>query len=174
MKIRSAVHLGEKSFALQLFPILSETDEHLELKLAASLFYHAYEPVVVSSPQQHSALAGQDFAPDLIHIDDTNQVTLWIECGKTTVHKLDKATKRFRNARIVMLTALPREGEQMAESLESDGIRRVEIWSFAPGEYDRWSRLIQEQNDMIGEATETSLNLVINGEVFMTELKRIR
>jgi len=97
VKIRSTLHLGEKTRALQLYPILSETDDHLLLKLAACVFFYEREPLVISSPQQHPALAGQDFAPDLITADDTNQVTFWVECAKTTLHKLDKVTKRFRD-----------------------------------------------------------------------------
>src|SRR5438876_1924613 len=103
MKIRSTLHLDGKVFPLQLFPVLQETDDHLMLKLASFIFFHEKEPVVIASSQQHAALAGQDFAPDLMTVDLTNQVTLWIQCGKTTLHKLDKVTKRFREARIWML-----------------------------------------------------------------------
>lgn len=174
MKIRSSIHLGGRSFSLPLTPILEETDEHLCLKLAAAVFYHAWEPLVISSPQQHPALAGQDFAPDLMAADLSNRVTLWIECAKTTLHKLEKATKRFRDARIVMLMARPNEAKPMAESLENEGHSRIEVWSFPYGEFDRWKALVQEQNDIIGEATETSMNLVINNEMFMTELERVR
>ena len=134
MKIRSSIHLDEKSYALPLYPVLQETTDHLVLKLAAFVLFHEKEPAVISSPQQSPALAGQDFAPDLMTVDDTNQVTLWIECGKTTLHKLDKVTKRFRGARIVMLCAHPHEAAQMAESLEDEGNNRIEVWSFKPGE----------------------------------------
>lgn len=174
MKIRSFIHLDEKSYTLQLYPVLQETADHLVLKLAAFVFFHENEPVVISSPQQSPALAGQDFAPDLMTVDDTNQVTLWIECGKTTLHKLDKITKRFRGARIVMLLVHPHEASQMAESLEAEGNKRIEVWSFKQGEFDRWKSLVQEQNDIIGEAAETSMNLVINNKMFITELQRVR
>ena len=174
MKIRSSIHLGDHSFSLHLSPILEETDEHLHLKLAAGVFFHQWQPVVISSPQQHSALAGQDFAPDLLAVDLTQQITLWIECAKTTLHKLDKVTKRFREARIVMLMARPNEAKQMAESLKSQGNDRIEVWSFPYGDFDRWKGLVQEHNDIIGEATGTSMNLVINNEMFMTELTRIQ
>ena len=143
------------------------------LKLAAGLFFHEWEPVVVSSPQQHPALAGQDFAPDLLAVDLTQRVTLWVECAKTTLHKLDKAVKRFRDARIFMLMAHPLEAKQMAKSLEGEGHKRIEVWSFQQGEFARWKGLVQEKNDIIGEATETSMNLVINNEMFMTELQRV-
>ncbi len=173
MKIRSAIHLGETSFHLQLYPVLQETTDHLALKLAAALLFHAQEPVVVTSPQQHPCLMGQDFYPDLLALDVSGQATLWVECGKTTAHKLEKVSKRFRDTRIVMLTEQPREGTQMAQTVKSAGIDRVEIWSFEEGEFGRWKKLISEQNDIIGEATVSSLNLVINSEMFVTELRRI-
>jgi hypothetical protein len=172
MKIRATLHLEDRSFNVQLYPVLQETDDHLILKLAACVLFHRQNPVIVTSPQQHPALQGQDFAPDLIHIDPSNQVRLWIECDKTTLHKLDKVTKRFRMARILMLMAHPREAQQMMETLEKEGLTRVELWSFAEGEFKRWRSLVQDQNDIIGEATETTMNLVINGEMFVTDLIR--
>ena len=161
-----------KNAAAALVPVLEETNDHLMLKLAAFVFFHAQEPIVITSPQQHPALAGQDFAPDFMTADDTNRVTLWIQCGKTTLHKLGKATNRFRDARIWMLMAQPHEAKAMAQSLDSEGNDRIEVWSFQYGEFDRWRKFVKEQNDIIGEANETSMNLVINNEMFMTELTR--
>jgi len=77
-------------------------------------------------------------------------------------------------ARLWMLLAYPHEAKQMAESLESEGNSRFEIWTFKQGEYSRWKSLVQENNDIVGEATETSMNLVINSGMFMTDLERIR
>ena len=73
-----------------------------------------------------------------------------------------------------MLLALPHEARQMAESLEAEGNTRIEVWSFRQGEFSRWKSLVREQNDVIGEASETSMNFVINNEMFMTELERVR
>ncbi len=174
MKLRSTIQLGGPTFQSQLYPLLSETDDHVCLKLAALIFFHEKSPLVISSPNQHSALAGQDFAPDLIVVDDTNIVTLWIECGKTTIHKLDKVTKRFREARILMLMPDPLGAKQMAETLESADNDRIEVWSFQAGEFARWRKLVAEQNDIMGEATETGMNLVINAEMFVTDLARVR
>ena len=173
MRIRANLHLGDQSSTIQLYPILQETWEHLVLKLAACVFFHGKKPLVISSPEQHPALAGQDYCPDLVQADLTNQVTLWVECGKTTLNKLDKATKRHRQARLVMLLAHPHEGRQMKEALEKEDLDRVEVWTFGEAEFNRWKTIVQEQNDIIGEADERSTNLVINGEVFVTELLRI-
>jgi uncharacterized protein YaeQ len=173
MKIRAALHLGEKAQSLQLFSVLQETADHLVLKLAAAIFFHETEPEIISSPQQSPALAGQDFAPDLLKVDDTNQVTLWVECGKTTLHKLTKVTKRFREARLIMLTAHPVEAKQIAANLNEEDLTRFKVWSFDFGEFERWRNMVQEQNDIIGEADETSMNLVVNGQIFVTTLRRI-
>lgn len=172
MKIRASLHLGETDRTLQIYPVLQETDDHLRLKLAACVLFHQADPLLISSPQQHDALAGQDFAPDLMTADDTNQVTLWIECGKTTAHKLEKSAKRFRTARMVMLLAHPHEAKAMAEVASDIGQGRIDVWAFKVGEFERWGRLVAEQTDIIGEADERSMNLVVNGEVFVTELER--
>jgi uncharacterized protein YaeQ len=174
MKIRSTLYIDGKALPLQLFPVLQETDDHLMLKLAAFVFFHAQEPFVVTSAQQHPALEGQDFAPDLMTADDSGQVALWIQCGKTTLHKLGKVSNRFQAARIWMLMAQPHEARQMAQSLADEGHDRIEVWTFQDREFDRWRKLVREQNDLIGEATETSMNLVVNDEMFMTELQRVR
>ena len=156
-----------------LFPVLSETAEHLVLKLAATLLFSRSDPIV-SPSSQHAALRDQDFVPDLMALNDAGELTLWVECGKTTPHKLSKVSKRFRQARVIVFTALPREGEQMAQTLEAESIARVQVWTFAEGEFTRWSSLVGEVNDLIGEATESSLNLVLNDQPFITELRKIR
>lgn len=170
MRIRATLHLGDQAIPINLYPVMQETDEHLILKLAACVFFHRENPIVISSPEQHPALAGGEYAPDFVQVDLTNQVTLWLECGKTTLNKLDKASKRHRQARIIMLFAQPHEGRQMKETLMKEELDRVEVWTFAEGEFNRWKSLVQEQNDIIGESDERSMNLVINDQVFMTEL----
>jgi uncharacterized protein YaeQ len=172
MKIRSAIHLGGQSVNLILFPKVQETDDHLALKLAAYLLFFPEHPTPEASTQ-HPALQGQDFEPDLLAVDESGGVKLWIECGKTTLHKLTKVTRRFRDARVVMVIAEPHEARQMAEEVEDEGVQNVEILSFADGEFSRWRELVLERNDIIGDSTETSLNLVINDHPYMTDLERI-
>jgi uncharacterized protein YaeQ len=173
MKIRSSLYINGQERTLQLFSVLNETSGHLLLKLAAAILFFDLEPIHTTSPE-HPALQGQDFYPDFLKADLTGQITLWVECGKTTLHKLGKASRRHRAARVTILTALPHEGRQMAEALNAEGLERVEVWSFREGEWARWQALVQEQNDIIGEATESSMNLVVNGVAFVTELSQIR
>src|SRR3982074_13069 len=115
MKIRANLYINVRSSSLVLFPVLSETAEHLVLKLAAALFFSNCEPIVSPSPQQ-PALRDQDFVPDLMALNEAGELILWVECGKTIPHTLSKVSKRFRQARVIVLTALPREAQQMAET----------------------------------------------------------
>jgi len=173
MKIRANLYINERSSSLVLFPVLSETTEHLVMKLAAALLFTDSAPIV-SPSTQHPALRDQDFVPDLMALNTAGELILWVECGKTTPHKLSKVSKRFRQARVIVLTALPREAQQMAETLDTEAIARVQVWTFREGEFARWSALIGEANELIGEAAETSLNLVLNDQPFITELQKIR
>src|SRR5260221_8839570 len=108
MKIRSKLHIHGEMRSLVLFPVLSETQDHVVLKLAAALFFSAADPIV-SPSSQHPTLRDQDFVPDVMALNEAGELVLWVECGKTTPHKLSKVSKRFRQARVVVLTALPRE-----------------------------------------------------------------
>lgn len=171
MKIRSSIHLNGDSANLNLFPTIQETVEHLVLKLAGSLFFFGWRPTIETGAT-HPALQSQEYYPDLMATDEGGQITLWIECGKTTSHKLEKASKRFRQARILVLTPQPLQGEQQAKMVKEENLR-VEVWSFDRGEYDRWLQLVRDRNDIIGESTESTLNLVINAQPYMTQLIRL-
>ncbi|MFA5975291.1 MAG: YaeQ family protein [Elusimicrobiota bacterium] len=171
MKLRATLHLNDQPANLTIFTGLQETWEHLVLKLAASLFFFESHPTIEMGAT-HPALQGQEYYPDLFNADLTNQPTLWVECGKTTLHKLEKISKRFRQARVIVLTPFPHQARQQAEGIEEEGLR-VSVWSFADGEFERWKNLVQEKNEIIGEASETALNLVINEQSFMTELQKI-
>lgn len=170
MKIRSSLHINNRDKTLNLFATLQETPDHLVLKLATSLFFFDWNPTIETGAT-HAALCDQEYYPDLMANDEGGAVTLWIECGKTTIHKLEKVSKRFRNARVIVLTPQPLQGQQQAEAIKEEGLR-VEVWTFDYGEFERWRQCVQDRNDVIGEANETSLNLVINEQVFFTELKR--
>ena len=173
MKIQASLHLNNLQKNLIIYPHLNETPDHMALKLAAALLFDSHDPLMAPSPQ-HPALLGQEFVPDLMAVDDVPQVTLWVECEKTTSHKLSKVSRRFRSARVEVFTVLPREGKQMVEIIEREKIDGIGVLSFGEGEFQRWRRLVLERNEIIGEASEDSLNLVINDQVFVTDFVRIR
>ena len=172
MKIRATLHVDGRSTALLVCPVMQETTEHVLLKLAAAVLFAKREPIL-SPSSQHPALRDQDFLPDLVHVNDHNEVTLWIECGGTTLHKMEKVAKRYRDARLIVLTATPVEGATIKENLPQEPWNRWEIFAFPHGEFARWKQLIRESNDLIGEADERSMNLVVNEEMYVMDLETI-
>lgn len=171
MKIRSDLYLNNHSQLLTFVQGPQDTKDRVLLRLAAALFYGGY-PLITDPSIQHPALWGQEYVPDFFVTNDTNDITLWIQCGKTTINKLEKISKRFHHARFVMLLGLPHEGQQMADTVSSSSVRQLEIWSFQKGEFERWRHLVTEKNDIIGESSESNLNLVINNDLFVTDLIR--
>jgi uncharacterized protein YaeQ len=171
MTVRARIHLNGRDATVTLYQGLQESADHLFLKLAAALFFFDRQASVQMGATD-PALQGQEYFPDFMATDVAGAVTLWIECGKTTVHKLQKVSKRFRDARILVLTAQPQQALQQAQDAASEGLRNVEAWSFPRGAFGQWMRLAGEQNDIIGEANETSLNVVINGGSFVVDLER--
>ncbi len=172
MTIRSTIHINGRTTSLNLYATLQETRDHLLLKLAATLFFFDQDPTIETGAT-HPALQGQDYWPDVMATDAGGQITLWIECGKTTLHKLEKISRRFRNARIIVLTPEPHQARQQAEGIAADNLRGIEIWSFGQGEFERWRQAASEKNDIIGEAKASSLNLVINNALYVTDLERV-
>jgi uncharacterized protein YaeQ len=172
VKIRAALHLDGQTTNLLVYPGLNETTDHQLLKLAAAVLFHRLEPML-SPSSQHPALRDQDFLPDLMKVNDENEVTLWLECGKTTIHKIEKVSKRFRGARMVMLTTQAREARQMAEEIGDENWNRLELLAFPEGEFNRWRQLITENVDLIGEADERHLNLVVNEDMYVVDLEKI-
>ncbi len=92
-----------------------ESDEHVLLKfLAWCLFYHPRLAV-------EKKMDG-DFEPDLILQDYDMAVLRWIECGKVSINKLDKLTRRYPVARFYVLLA----GRRDLEMIEKQIARKVE------------------------------------------------
>lgn len=169
MTVRASLHLNNQSANLVLYPGLNETDDHLRLKLAAFILYFDSQPSVEMGAT-HVALCGQEFWPDLLAADFSGAVTLWVECGRTTRHKLSKVRKRFRDARLVVITPTLLEGRQQAKEARDEGLADVEVWSFPSRTFEEWRLLTKEKNDIIGESTSTSMNLVINDSMFVLDL----
>lgn len=173
MKIRTSLHIDGQTTQLLVYPVMQETTDHLLLKLAAAIFFHRREPIL-SPSIQHPALHGGDFTPDLMTVNDHNEITLWVECGKTTTHKMEKIAKRHRAARLVMLTPHPLEARATKDNLPDENWNRWEYLAFPVGDFDRWRQIVRETNDVIGEADEKSMNVVVNEDMYVVDLEKIQ
>src|SRR6267142_331465 len=102
MQVRCRVQLGETVKKLVLTGQENETAELVALKLAAYVLFFDLNPQTDIS-SRHPAISQQEFRPDLLALDESGAIKLWVECGNVTTHKLDKLIRRYRDARIVVL-----------------------------------------------------------------------
>ena len=163
MKLRCELLVNEGKRRLILVPYDSELPEHLALRLAAVVLFWDDEPAAELSAK-HPALADQEFKPDCIALDEGGRVKLWVEVGRTTANKLDKLTKRYPDARIVVLTGSEHDAKKMRQ-IADDKVTRtksLEIWSFKNQDFKDWFGALREDTYVVGEARNQSLNLVIN------------
>ena len=172
MKIRCDLHVNGGSRKLVLMPGPNERADHLALKLAAYLLFWDKEPVVVPSAK-HPALLGQEFVPDLMSLDITGAVDLWVECGATTMNKLDKVARRFTHARIVVLTPSAREAERLRSDVAAKLERapRIEILAWKDGQFTEFARTLAEKTEVYGEAGGHMINAVVNERPVVSEFK---
>ena len=146
----------------------NQTTELLALKLAAFVLFFKLNPSVDIS-SKNPAMAGQEFKPDLVALDEGGQIQLWVECGNVTTHKLDKLIRRYRNARIVALKARPREAENLRRALAKNEIsnsERVEVRAFPSGQFEEWLKVLDDSVEIVGESSEHGFNLVANSIPF--------
>lgn len=142
------------------------------LRLAAFVLFWDYDPSAELS-LKHPALADQEFKPDYIALDDSGRIKLWVECGRTTPNKLDKLTKRYPDARLVVLTGTEHDAKRMREVIDSKVTRGagLELWTFKKADFQQWCGAIHEDTYVLGEARERSLNLVINDVPLAVDLE---
>ncbi|MBI5201703.1 MAG: YaeQ family protein [Elusimicrobia bacterium] len=173
MKLRCDLQINEGKRRLLLVGHASELPDHLALRLAANVLFWDYEPSAELSAK-HPALADQEFVPDCIALDDGGRVKLWVEVGRTTANKLDKLTKRYSDARIVVLTGNEHDARKMREIAESKVTRTktLEIWSFTAADFKQWYDAVKEDTYVVGEANGHSMNLVINDVAVAADLVR--
>lgn len=150
----------------------NETPEHLALKLAAYLSFWD-EDLTLDARHNHPALAGQEFYPDMLGTDAGGAVTHWVECGNTAMHKLGKVVRRWPDARV----SLFKENEAKAGFLRQELVRnlpdhhgRIAIYAWPGRAFREWAALLGERTAVFGEASGTAFNLVVNEQVYATDL----
>jgi len=174
MRIRCDLQINGESRKLILIPGINEPLEHRALKLAAYLLFWPQDPAIDISPKI-PALADYDFLPDLMALDDTGAITLWVECGSTTMNKLTKLTRRLPQGRIVVLKETERAAQDLRDELRAKLNReeRIEILAWPGRLFRDWVAALRENTDVCGEAGGQLLNVVINERIFAAELKRL-
>ena len=171
MNVRCDLNINGGSRRVLLAAKEEETPEHMALRLTAAILFFDREPALDTGPSD-PALADIGFIPDLMVPDGEGSVAVWIECGNVAVNKLAKVARRIRTGRVVILKDSEDSGRRMREVVKKEVTKgeRVEVWAWPRAEFARWKAAIKESNYVYGEASGSSLNLVLNETVFATQL----
>ena len=171
MILRCDLHLNGGHRKLILSPHADETVDHLALKVSAFLLLWGEEPQVDPSAK-HPALLGQEFRPDLLALNERGEARLWIECGKVSLNKLSKVSRRFPYAQIIVVKESPEDGRRLRRDLAQESLRRtVDLWTWPAEAFREWRNALGERIEVFGESGVRSLNLVINETPIAVDLQ---
>jgi uncharacterized protein YaeQ len=163
MSIRCDLHVNGGHRRLVIVPRKEETMEHVALRLSAFLLFWDLDPKYELS-LKHPALSQQEFRPDLVALNVAGEIALWVECGNVSLHKLNKLTRRYPQARLAVLKTSPEEGRKLradaADELSRSNL--LDIWTWPAGAFASFQKALREVTHVVGEAGGVSLNLVIN------------
>lgn len=174
MKLRCELHLDHRLSRVILVAKPEEKFDHLALKLAAFVMFDEARPVVDPSTS-HASLAGLDVRPDLLITDEGGGISHWIECGTTSLNKLDKVARRLPSARVIVIQSTERSARQLRERLQDETKHddRIEIWTWTEDSFNTWQKALAEKTEIFGEARERSFNLVVNETAYHAELIKV-
>jgi YaeQ protein len=172
MNIRADLNINgtERKMFLSMGP--NEPADHVAHRLAASILFWDYEPMLDASTKT-PALNNFEFLPDLLAVDPSGEATLWVECGSVTMNKLTKVTRRMPRARLVIIKETEREASQLRKALEDqfDRPEKVEILAWPDKSYKQWVAVVKDRTEAFGEASGNMLNIVINETMLVVEFK---
>lgn len=173
MRLRCDLHVNGGNRKLILASAPNESAEHMSLRLAAYLLFWDEDPIMEASAK-NPALAGFEFLPDLMALDEGGSIRLWVECGTTTMHKLRKLTRRLPQGRIVVMKESEREALRLRQDMRDqlDREARVEVLAFPAEAFRAWLDALLEKTEAFGEAGGLMLNLVLNERPIVAEFKR--
>jgi uncharacterized protein YaeQ len=152
----------------------NEPDDHVAHKLGAYILFWSFDPLTDATTKL-PALAGYEFLPDLLGLDASGEIVLWVECGSTTLHKLTKVTRRAPRARVVVMKENERGAELLRKELDSsfDRPERVEVLAWPGTSYQDWVALVGDRAEGFGEASGLMINGVVNEQPVLIEFKRL-
>jgi hypothetical protein len=173
VKLRCDLHVNGGERKLQLMQGPNEPEEHLALKLGAYLQFWDFEPVIdagVKTP----ALAQYEFMPDVAAFYPDGSIKLWVECGSSTMNKLLKLTRRLPRGRVVVVKTTAREAQRLRLEVQEklDKPHRIEILCWPGSSFKDWAATVGENVEVYGEASELSINAVVNEKMFAIDLER--
>jgi len=150
----------------------NESERHLALKLLAYLIFFDEQPQV-------EVAVGQHFKPDLVCVEGRD-VTLWVDCGDITLHKLDKISTTNHRARIVVVKATQTIAARYKQQAERKVRRpeRIRYIGFDAGFVDEFVAALTTRTRIVfqwaGDRTGTRvLHLHMNSLLLQTRVHEL-
>jgi hypothetical protein len=177
VKIRANLNVNGGERRVLLVSGQSEPDDHLAHRLAATILFWDYEPILDASVKT-PALADYEFLPDLLGLNAAGEAVLWVECGSVTMNKLTKITRRLPRARLVVMKETERQAAELRRDLEAgfDRPEKVEILAWPGTTYKEWAAAVAghaDKTEVFGEASGLMINAVMNDAMFVIEFKTV-
>lgn len=171
MTVRCELNINGGTRRILLVAKEEEPVEHVALRLAAAILFFDREPALEVGPN-HPAVVDVGFYPDLLVTDEAGAISIWIECGTVATNKLTKVARRLRAARLVVLRESPEDGRRFRAVIQKEIPKgeKIEVWAWPKDEFAKWTAALRESSHVFGEASERSLNLVLNEVPFDVKL----
>jgi hypothetical protein len=171
MNVRCELNINGGTRRILLVAKEEETAGHVALRLSASILFFDLEPALEAGAT-HPAVVDTGFYPDLLVVNESGGVGVWIECGNVATNKLAKVARRLHGGRLVVIRESPEDGRRLREVVKKEIPRGVdiEIWAWPKEEFSKWTGALRESSHAVGEASSRSLNLVLNEVPFDVQL----
>jgi len=117
---------------------------HIALKLLAYLMFNEKRPRIDEDVDWH-------FTPDLIAYDDSGSITLWIDCGRVSMKKVDTiATKVRSNIDFFVFRNTKRDMEHFYRTIQdkTKHLKNVKCISFDDGFVDGIGANLDRTNNL--------------------------
>lgn len=126
-----------------------ESLDHVVMKLLSYLLFYHEDLRIEASANQH-------YKPDLLRLGDHLQPVQWVDCGQTSIRKLDVISRRNHDTFIEIIKPTP--GALQAYHLQAHPrlarAERVRFWSFDSGLVSRLCETLHGRHTL--HATVTS------------------
>lgn len=137
-----------------------ESLDHVLMKLLGWLLFYHPELKVEVSAEQH-------YKPDLVRFDERGAPLQWIDCGQTSLRKLDRIATRNRKTTIDIVKPTERELRlfKAAADARIERPERVRFFAFRDGFLDELAGLVQSRHalEAFVDAGPRSIELEIDG-----------
>lgn len=135
----------------------NESGGHIALKLLAYLMFIEQRPHIDED-------AGWQFTPDLIARDKSGSITLWVDCGRVSMKKVDTIAMKVRdNIDFFVFRKTQREMEQFYQAIRDKvkHLQNVKCISFDEGFVDGIGASLDRTNNLEGYLADGMVTVTI-------------